>query len=54
MMFGVEFPFVTNGFMALGGVYVAEETVEWDANSDYEDSSEFGGSGLDLTLGYRF
>ncbi|MFT7110536.1 MAG: hypothetical protein ACI843_002205, partial [Psychrobacter glaciei] len=54
MKFGLEFPFVTNGFMALGGVYVAEETVEWDADSDYQDSSEFGGAGLDLTLGYRF
>jgi hypothetical protein len=54
MKFGLEFPFVTNGFMALGGVYVAEETVEWDSNADYVDSSEFGGAGLDLTLGYRF
>jgi hypothetical protein len=54
MKLGLEFPFVTNGFMALGVVYVAEETVEWDANSSYQDSSEFGGSGLDITLGYRF
>jgi hypothetical protein len=54
MKFGLEFPFVTNGFMGLGGVFVAEETVEWDANPAYDASSEFGGAGLDLTLGYRF
>jgi len=54
MKFGLEFPFVTNGFMALGGVYLLEEAVEWDTDTNYEDSSEFGGAGLDLTLGYRF
>jgi hypothetical protein len=54
MKFGLEFPFVTNGFMAIGAVYLVKEDVEWDSNADYEDSSEFGGAGLDLTLGYRF
>jgi hypothetical protein len=54
MKFGLEFPFVTNGFMALGGVYLVEESVEWDSDADYVDDSDFGGAGLDLTLGYRF
>ncbi len=54
LKFGLEFPFVTNGFMALGAVYLVPEEVEWDSDANYEDSSEFGGSGLDLTLGYRF
>jgi len=54
MKFGLEFPFVTNGFMAIGATYLVSEEVEWDADADYEDSSEFGGAGLDLTLGYRF
>ena len=54
LKFGMEFPFVTNGFMSLGAVYLVPEDVEWDSNADYEDSSEFGGAGLDLTLGYRF
>lgn len=54
MKFGLEFPFVTNGFMSIGAVYLVKEEVEWDSNADYEDSSEFGGAGLDLTLGYRF
>lgn len=52
--FGFEFPFVTNGFMDLGMVYMSSEEVEWTQNSDYEDASPFGGAGLDLTLGYRF
>lgn len=52
--FGFEFPFVTNGFMDLGMVYMSSEEVEWSQNSDYEDTSAFGGAGLDLTLGYRF
>lgn len=54
MKFGLEFPFVTNGFMSIGAVYLVKEEVEWDSNADYEDRSEFGGAGLDLTLGYRF
>jgi hypothetical protein len=54
MKFGLEFPFVTNGFMALGGVYLVEESVEWDTDASYVESSDFGGAGLDLTLGYRF
>ncbi len=54
LKFGLEFPFVSNGFMSLGAVHLVSETVEWDSNPDYVDSSEFGGSGLDLTLGYRF
>ena len=54
LKFGLEFPFVTNGFMALGAVYLVPEEVEWDSDTNYEESSEFGGSGLDLTLGYRF
>jgi len=54
MKFGLEFPFVTNGFMALGGVYLVEESVDWDADANYAGSSDFGGAGLDLTLGYRF
>lgn len=52
--FGFEFPFVTNGFMDVGMVYMSSEEVEWTQNSDYEDTSAFGGAGLDLTLGYRF
>jgi hypothetical protein len=54
LKFGLEFPFVTNGFMSLGAVHLVSKNVEWDANADYADKSEFGGSGLDLTLGYRF
>ncbi len=54
MKFGLEFPFVTNGFMSLGAVHLVSKEVEWDSNTDYADKSEFGGSGLDLTLGYRF
>ncbi len=54
MKFGLEFPFVTNGFMSLGAVHLVSKDVEWDSNTDYADKSEFGGSGLDLTLGYRF
>jgi len=54
MKFGLEFPFVTNGFMSLGAVYLVEEEVEWDSDANYVDKSKFGGSGLDLTLGYRF
>lgn len=54
MKFGMEFPFVTNGFMSLGFVYLVAEDVEWDTNANYVDESEFGGAGLDLTLGYRF
>ncbi len=54
MKFGLEFPFVTNGFMSLGAVHLVSKDVEWDSNTDYVDKSEFGGSGLDLTLGYRF
>jgi hypothetical protein len=54
MKFGLEFPFVTNGFMSLGAAYLVEEEVEWDADANYVDKSEFGGAGLDLTLGYRF
>lgn len=54
LKFGLEFPFVTNGFMSLGAVYLVPGEVEWDADSDYVDKSEFGGTGLDLTLGFRF
>ncbi len=54
LKFGLEFPFVTNGFMSLGAVHLISKDVEWESNTDYEDESEFGGSGLDLTLGYRF
>jgi len=52
--FGLEFPFVTNGFMAIGAVYLVSDEVEWDTNADYEDTSEFGGTGIEFTLGYRF
>lgn len=52
--FGLEFPFVTNGFMAIGAVYLASDEVEWDADANYEDASDFGGTGIELTLGYRF
>lgn len=52
--FGLEFPFVTNGFMSLGAAYLVPEEVEWDTNADFVERSEFGGAGLDLTLGYRF
>ena len=54
LKFGLEFPFVTNGFMSLGAVHLVSKEVEWDKDADYVDKSEFGGSGLDLTLGYRF
>jgi len=54
LKFGLEFPFVTNGFMSLGAVHLVSKEVEWDTDADYVDKSEFGGSGLDLTLGYRF
>jgi len=54
LKFGLEFPFVTNGFMSLGAVYLVPGEVEWDADADYVDKSEFGGTGLDLTLGFRF
>lgn len=54
LKFGLEFPFVTNGFMSIGSVYLVPGEVEWDQNSDFEARSEFGGAGLDLTLGYRF
>lgn len=54
LKFGLELPFVTNGFMSLGGVYLAPGEVEWSQDADYVDKSEFGGTGLDLTLGFRF
>ncbi len=54
LKFGLEFPFVTNGFMALGAVHLVSKEVEWDSDANYAEKSEFGGSGLDLTLGYRF
>lgn len=54
LKFGLEFPFVTNGFMSLGAVYLVPGEVEWSEDADFVDKSEFGGAGLDLTLGYRF
>jgi len=51
---GLEFPFADYGYLSVGFVNLAGDTVEWDSKPGFTDSSEFGGTTYDFSVGFKF
>lgn len=51
---GFEFPFADYGYIAVGFLNLSGDSITWDSKPGFTNTSEFGGTTYDFTVGFNF